>query len=253
MPKAKAAAIKALHIDDKLAEAHTSLGGVTAGYDWNWFDAEREFKRAIELNPNHATAHQWYAEYLAGTGRYQEAIAEIKRAHDLDPLSLIINSDVGWILYFARQYKQAEEQYRKTLEMEPNFTPARLMLALVYEQEGLYDRAIAEYQELQTRFGETPDGILAAIRALTLSNGRREAQQMLEELTELSKRRYVRSYFIAGLYTGLGNVDQAFAWLQRAYEERDDFLMYLKADPMLDSLRSDPRFERLLQRIGFPP
>jgi tetratricopeptide (TPR) repeat protein len=249
--RAKAAAVKALQIDDTLAEAHTTLAGIRSTYDWDRVGAEREYKRAIELNASYATAHQRYSLYLMAMGRTEESLAEIKRAQELDPVSLSINTSLGWRLYFARQYDQAIEQYRKTLEMDSNFGRAHFNLGQAYEQKGMYEEAIAEFHKA---FNFSRDRAVAALgHAYAMSGKRREARKVLEELEELSKRRYISPYGIALIYTGLGERDQAFAWLQRACEDHSFGLNHLKVEPSLDSLRSDLRFRDLLRCVGLPP
>jgi serine/threonine protein kinase/Tfp pilus assembly protein PilF len=252
MPKAKAAALKALEIDDTLAEAHVSLAHVKYYYDCDWAAAEREYKRAIELNPNYPTAHQWYAVYLMSAGRFDEALAQNRRAQELDPLSLPINMTLGWVLLNARQYDQSVEQLRKTLEMDPNFILTHHRLGLVYEQKGKYDEAIAEFRQVLNLSAGKPLGIAALAHAYALSGKRAEAQRTLAELQEISKRRYVSPASIALIYAALGDKDQAFAWLEKADKERDANLARLTVDPRFDSLRSDPRFVDLERRIGIP-
>ncbi len=249
-PRAKAAAIKALEMDDSLAEAHNSLAAVRMAYDWNWSDAEREFKRAIDLNPNYATAHHWYAEYLKQMGRHDEALGEIKRAQELDPRSLIVNTSVGWQYYFARQYDQAIEQYQMTLEMDPNFGPAHWGLGWAYDQKSMFAEAAAEFQRGINLSGGNPVYVAGLGHALAVGRQGEEAQKVLDELMELSKRLYVPPYFIAAIYTGLGDKARAFEWLEKAYEEHSSWLLYLRVDPRLDSLRSAPPFHDLLRRVG---
>jgi eukaryotic-like serine/threonine-protein kinase len=252
MPKAKAAALKALEIDDTLAEPHVSLAHVKYYYDRDWAVAEREYERAIELNPNYPTAHHWYAVFLMSAGRFDEALAQIRRAQELDPLSLPINMTLGWVLLNARQYDQSVEQLRKTLEMDPNFILAHHRLGLVYEQKGQYDEAIAEFRQVLNLSAGRPVGITALAHVYALSGKRAEAQKTLAELQEISKQRYVAPASIAIIYAALGDKDQAFAWLEKADKARDVMLARLKVDPRFDSLRSDPRFADLLRRIGIP-
>ena len=253
MPKAKAAAMKALEIDDTLAEAHNSLAFVKGAYDWDWTGAERQYKRAIELNKNYPTAHHWYAEYLAQTGRFDEAQAEIEQAHALDPLSLIINEAVGWILYLSRQYDEAIKQYRRTLELDPKFVPVRFCLGLAYVQESMLEEAIREFKRSINILGRNPEVVAALGFTYGLSGQRAEAQKLLDKLKERSKHKYIASCLIAGVYTGLGEKDQALACVRKGYEERDLGLVWLNVVPMADSLRTDPRFQELLRLIGFPP
>ncbi len=250
-PRAKAAAEKALEMDNALAEAHTSLAGASEFYDWDWLAAEREYKRAIELNPSHATAHHWYAEFLSHMGRHEESTAEAKRALEIDPLSLIINALVGWLFYEARQYDRAIEQLQKTLEMEPSFIVAHFFLAFPYVQKAMYNEAIAEVQKAMDLSGRGIPLFLAQLGAIYSYSGKRdEANKVLDELHELSKQRNVSPFYVALIHVGLGQKNQAFEWLEKAYEDRDHWLESLKVDPMLDSVRSDPRFTELLKKMG---
>jgi len=248
-PRAKAAAIKALEIDETLAEAHASLAAVRQ-YEWDWAGAEREYQRAIGLNPNYAVAHQWYGVYLAYMGRMDEGIAEMTRAQELDPLSLAINAQLGFLFYLARRYDQAIEQCQRTLEMEPGYEEARIYLAWIYVQKGMYEEAIAQYQKLK---GDIPDVLAMLGAAYAVSGQRGKARDVLAELKEISQRRYVPPVFVAAIYTGLGDKDQAFAWLEKAYEDRDESFVGLKVLPLFDPLRSDQRFADLLRRMGLVP
>jgi len=252
MPKAKAAALKALEIDDALAEPHVSLAHVKYYYQRDWVGAEREYKRAIELNPNYPTAHQWYAVYLMSAGRFDEALAENRRAQELEPLSLPINMTLGWVLLNARQYDQSIEQLRKTLEMDPNFILTHHRLGLVYEQTGKYDEAIAEFRQVRNLSAGKPLGVALLAHAYALSGNRAEAQKTLAELQKISGQHYVSPASIAIIYAALGDKDQAFAWLEKADKERDGLLARLRVDPRFDSLRSDPRFADLARRIDIP-
>ena len=249
-PRAKAAAEKALEMDETLAEAKASLGWISVNYDWDWLTAESKYKRAIELNPGYATVHQWYAEYLSYMGKHDESIAEAKRAQELDPLSIIINNDLGQVFYYARQYDQAIEQLQKTLELDPDFIVAHFFLAFLYAQKAMYDKAIAEVQKAMDLSGGGDSLIVAQLGTIYSCSGRRdEAKKVLDELHGLSNKRYVSPFYIALIYMGLGQNDQAFEWLEKAYEERDHWLETLKVHPMLDSLRSDPRFTKLLKKM----
>ena len=252
LPKAKAAALKALEIDNTLAEPHVSLAHVKYYYDSDWVTAEREYKRAIELNSNYPTAYQWYAVYLMSAGRFDEALAQTTRAQDLDPLSLPINVNLGWVLLNARQYDRGVEQLRKTLEMDPNFTLTHHRLGLAYEQQRKYDEAIAEFRQVVNLSPGKPLGIASLAHAYALSGKRAEAQKTLAELQEISKQRYVSPASIALIYASLGETDQAFAWLEKANKARDGLLARLKVDPRFDSMRSDPRFTDLVHRVGLP-
>lgn len=253
MPRARAAAMRALEIDPDLGEAHASLAVAKFYYDRDWAGTESEFRRAIQLNPSYAIARHYYALYLAAMGRHDEAIAEIKRAQALDPLSLSISATVGRILYFARQYDQAIEQLHKTLEMDPNFFLAHSYLGWVYRQQEMYEEAIAELEKALEVSGGHP-GVLSPLgHTYALAGKRAEAQKILEHLTELSKRIYVPSSLIAGVYIGLGEREVMFKWGERACDERSGLVVYNNVEPMLDSLRPDPRFQDHLRRIGFQP
>ena len=248
-PKMKAAAIKALEIDDTLAEAYAALATLKAFYEWDWAGAERAFKRALELNPNYASAHLWYGLYLDALGRHEESIAEKKRAQELEPLSLIINAGIGFSFYLAREYDQAIAAQRKTLELDPNFFLEHSNLGLAYEAQGMYEKAIAEHQKAVAFSGGAILTLASLGHAYAVSGKRAEAQKILDELHELSKQRYVSPFRIAIIYKGLGKKDQAFAWLEKAYEERDPALNHVKVEPRCDSLRSDPRFTALLKKM----
>lgn len=241
--RARAAAIKALEIDETLAEAHTSLASIKFHYDMDHTGAEREYLRAIELNPNYATAHHWYSDFLTMMNRPAEAMAEIKRAQELDPLSPIINTTLGENLYYARRYDEAAVQLRKTLEIDPDFYLARYLLGLSYEQKGMYAEAIAEFQKGRSLAGNNAAFMLGALGHTYAVSGRRhEALQALHELLKLND---AAPYAIATVYIGLGEKQQAFAWLQKVpgWEVR----WMLRTDPRLDSLRSDPSFQSLQQ------
>ena len=251
-PKAKAAAMRALALDQQLAEAHTSLGNILTSYEWDFAGAENEFKRAISLNANYATAHQWYAEHLQAMGRYDEAIAEIKRAQELDPLSLIISAVSGRIYYCSRRYDQAIDQLNKTLQMEKQFGPASAFLAQTYAMKGMHEQAIATGQVPVKSAPGVSVYLTILGTAYATAGKRRESESVLDELRDLSKRQYVQPSYIAMLYSGLGDRDQAFDWLEKAYNIRDDRLLFVMTDPLMDDLRSDPRFQNLAHRMGLP-
>jgi serine/threonine protein kinase/TolB-like protein/Tfp pilus assembly protein PilF len=252
-PKAKAVAEKALQFDDTIAEAYACLAEVAASYDYDWVSADRQFKRAIELDPNSATAHQWYAVMLARTAKHERALAEIRRAEELDPLSLIINMNVAWMLYFARQYDRGVEQLRKTLELDPNFFAAHDMLGMIYTRKGMVQQGVDEIKKAISLSGGDPNIKGELGNAYAVAGRRKQALEILDELSALSKRSYFSSCFIASIYAGLGDRDHAFARLEKAYTERDTWLSFLKVDPAFDPLRSDPRFQGLLRRMKFPP
>jgi eukaryotic-like serine/threonine-protein kinase len=251
IPRAREAAQKALEIDDSLAEAHASLGFIKTLYDWDWPGAEKELRRAIELNPNYAIAHRWYGLHLEFTGRLEEAIAEDKRALELDPLSLVINAYMGMTFYDARQYDQAIEQERKTLELDPNFMVAHNFLGSAYVQKSKKKEGIAEFERA---LGISPGDALSLGElgnAYALSGKRAEAQKVLDQLNELSRQKYVPAMARVMVEVGLGEKDKAFEWLEKAYEER--FVIEIKVDPQFDPLRSDPRFADLLGRMNLQP
>jgi tetratricopeptide (TPR) repeat protein len=253
LPKARAAAIRALEIDGELAEAHATLADLKYLFEWDWPGAERGFRRAIALNPNYPTAHQWYANYLAVLQRPKEACAEMFRAQELDPLNSVIGMDVGLTCYYtAGDYNKAIEQYRKVLELDPSFGLTYLYLALAQVARGDFEEATSVLETVKRLGPEEPDPIALLGYTFALTGRRREAEEALEELKALSKRRYVSAFPIAWVYVGLGDKDRAFAWLEKAYLERAGRLTYLKVLRAFDPLRSDPRFQRLLDRMRFP-
>lgn len=249
MPQAKAAALKALELDDTLAEAHASLGSIRMRYDLDWSSAENEYKRAIELNPTDARMHQWYASLLSARGRHDEAIAEIERAKELDPVSVVISSVSGMFLFHARRYDEAIDAFSKTLEMDPSYGHARGYLGATYEQKGMFQEAIEAFKknvEANREMNLQPLG-----HAYALAGKRAEALAILDELKEMSKQRYVPAYFMAVVYTGLNDKTRAIEWLEKGYQERSGGLIFINVDPRFDVLRSDPRFQDLLRRMGF--
>jgi serine/threonine-protein kinase len=249
-PKARAAARKAIELDDDLAEAHTSLANYLISYDWNVSESTKEFQRAIQLNPNYATAHHWYCiGPLMATGRFDEALAEMKRAQELDPLSLIINGELGSNYYFARQYDKAIEQFRKTIEMDQSFYYTHFNLGQAYEMKGMYPEALAEY-EAAMRLGDDPALLGFIGHAHAMSGKREEAIKDLDRLKDASRQRYIPPYSFARVYVALGDKDEAFRWLEKAYQDRDPWILLIKIDPMFDGLHSDPRFDDLVQRMG---
>ncbi len=248
---AKFAATQALKIDDSLPEAHISLALVREAYDWDWPGAETEFKRALQLDPNSATAYQWYGNFLIRLGRLAEAKTELKKALELDPLSLPINASVGQQLYFARQYEPAIQQLKKTLDLDPNFVVAQRGLEAAYAQSGMYREAIAERQRLLTLSGN-PDLAVAIGEDYRKYGYAGVLQGSLEGLKQVSKERYVPPYNVAQIYARLEDKQQSLAWLEQAFHERDTQLTYMKVDPAFDQVRSDPRFQQLLQRMAMP-
>jgi TolB-like protein/DNA-binding winged helix-turn-helix (wHTH) protein/Flp pilus assembly protein TadD len=249
-PKAKAAAIKALELDNTLGEAHNSLAFILDGFDWDLDSGGKEFQRAIELNPGYATAHHWYAWHLSLLGRYDEAIAEMRKAENLDPLSLIINADLAELLVLAHAYDESIRQSRKTIEMDPNFALAHNQLAQAYLQKHMYDEAIAELQKAVQLSGRSPTCIANLARAYVASGKKSEAAQLLSELRRRSSPGYSNASEIATIYASFGDMDQAMNWLEEGYEERFNPGVLLR--PGFDPLRSDSRFQNLLRRIGLP-
>jgi len=231
-----------LTLDASLAEAHASLAYVDCYHDWNWAGAEQEFKRAISANPNYATAHQWYAEYLFYMARFDESIAEINRAHELDPMSLSISTEMGSPYYYMRQYETALEKYTEAHEMDPGFPLAVYCMALCYGQKSQFNEAIALLG--RGKGGHSPT---AAVGYFYGMSG--QAREGREVLSDLIKTDFPPTH-IARVFAGLGEKEQALAWLERAIDQRDERAVMLKVDPHFDSLRSDPRFRNLLGRLG---
>jgi adenylate cyclase len=249
-PQARQASVKALELDNTLAEGHVSLAFARMYFDWDFSSAESEYKQAIELNPNYATAHHFRALNLMAMEQADLAIAEMNKAQSLEPLSLIINTNLGWMLYFARQYEQAIEQYQKTLEMDKNFYPARFRLGQAYLQTGSIEEAVKEFEEAVTLSDRKARPLALLGYAYGLSGDRTAAERMLKELNELAKKRYVSSLEIARLHLALGETDQVFDCFNKAVEEREGWLIWVKLEPSFDSLRSDPRYAELLRRMG---
>ena len=241
-PKAKEAVLKALDLDNTLAEAHTSLATILEDFDWEWDGAEKGYKRAIELNPGYATAHHWYAFHLAFMARHEEAIAEVRLAKELDPLSLRINANVGYLLYFARRYDEAIDALKKAMEMDPDQLSGRTYLVYVYLEKSMYDEALELFPEQNNQY----------LLGLTYAKMGKidEARQVLDYWIERSMQEYVSSYNLARFYFYLEENDLGFNFLDKAYEERDSGMCYLKVDPTLDSVRSDPRFKVLLKKMN---
>jgi TolB-like protein/cytochrome c-type biogenesis protein CcmH/NrfG/predicted Ser/Thr protein kinase len=253
IPKGKAAAQKALEIDESLAEAHTSLAFARTEYDWDWAGAEREFKRAIELNPNYATAHHWYGDYLSDMRRHAEAIAELQRAQQLDPLSPQISGCLGGRYYAARQYQEAIRRLQNAVSLFPDSISAHAWLGAAYRANGMYPEAIDTYQKMRSLSGASTAEVAALGQAYAKGGIRGYDLWELQRLREESRHRYVKPAAFAFAYAALGEKDQAFSYLEKAYENRDSELTRLQTNPRLDPLRSDPRFQDLLRRMNFPP
>lgn len=251
MPKARAFAEQAIRLDETLPDGHVMLGDVKMQYYWDAAGAERELKRALELNPNHIGARSFYCWLLSGMGRHQEAIAEAKRVEEIDPLRFNVAN-----YYFAGEYDQAISQAKKALEIDPNRGQVHQWLGMAYEGKGMYEEALASFQKAR-EIDDTPDFRAFQARVLALSGKRSKALKILAELKELSKQRYISPYFIAIIYTGLNDKDEAIAWLEKAYQDRSYWLtgmaLSMEINPRLASLRDDPRFQDLLQRIGRKP
>jgi TolB-like protein/Tfp pilus assembly protein PilF len=248
-PRAAAAAIKALQIDSELAEAHATLGYVHH-YDWQWSEAEKEFRRAIELNPSYALAHMWYANLLASRRRNEEAMREVLLARDLDPLSLIVNTNVGWVLTMAGRYDEAIVELRRTLGLDPKYVQAHRRLAIAYGGSGRLDEAIAEMLTV-VRLTESNPSSLGGLGQIYARVGRTvEARRILNDLLVLARTRYVSPGVMASLFIELGEFDNAFHWLEEAYRERSNYMAYLLVDDVHDSITSDPRYKDLLRRVG---
>ena len=254
-PKARAAAVRAVEIDEALAEAHNALASVICNYDWKFSEAEQEWKRSLSLNPNYATAHQWYGEYLISMGRYPEALAEIRRAQELDPLSLIINGMVGVALRLNNQTEQALEQLNKTLEIDPNFPRTHLFLAETYQQAGRYEEALGAFAKYYSLINASPErvtGLAETIRKAYRAGGPKAYSRAFAEVIEVNQGAGgVPAFVLAGYWAHAGEIDRAFAVLEKAYTDRDDSLLALK-NPRLDPLKSDPRYTDLLRRVGLP-
>jgi len=249
-PKAKAAVHKALEIDDTLDEAHASIAFISTFYDWDWNAAERSIRRALELNPGYATAHHHYAGYLAIIGRFPEAIAEMKRAVEIDPLSIRFHSELGNYFGWSGRLDEAIEQLQKTLEMDQNFGLAHAHIGLCYAHKKKYEEAIGAMQKAIELIGNSPFflGFLANIYAQ--AGNRDKAEKILHELEEMSKMRYVPPMSFAIIFAELGEIDKAFEWMEKAYQEHDTQIAMLKTRAEFEKLRSDPRGKVLLEKIG---
>jgi serine/threonine protein kinase/tetratricopeptide (TPR) repeat protein len=247
---AKSAAAKALEIDDTLAEAHTSLAFALLSYDWDWESAESEFKRAIELNPSYATAHQWYSYLTSAQGRHADAITEIESAQKLDPLSPIIATGAGLVFYNARRYDRAIEELEKALEIDTQYYVTQQGLAFCYAQKGRYEEAITASRKAVALSSRSPLALWTLGYVLAKAGRENEARTILREMEELGQKRYVSSYYIAMIHAALDETDEAFKWLEKAYEDRDWWLLWLRVEPFIDGLRSDPRFHNLLRRVA---
>jgi TolB-like protein/DNA-binding winged helix-turn-helix (wHTH) protein/Tfp pilus assembly protein PilF len=251
-PKAREAARRALDIDPDLAEAETSLATLKFNYDWDWSGAEEGFQRAIQFNPSYATAYQRYSLYLMAMGRFQDGFQQINKARELDPLSISINFSLGWRLYMARQYDRAIEQLRNTLEMDPSYELPHLILGQAYEQKGAFALAIPELRKAVDLSHGTPLMISALAHAYARAGNKEEAEKLLIDMVHQSKKQYVSPYYFAVVHVGLGENEKAMEWLEKAFTDRSNGLVFMKVEPELDNLRSSPRFLALQQRVKLP-
>jgi DNA-binding winged helix-turn-helix (wHTH) protein/TolB-like protein/Flp pilus assembly protein TadD len=251
-PKAAAAARKALELDETISDAHRALGAYKMNYEWNWPEAERELKRAIELDPNNDGAHSEYGSYLITIGRFDEAIALRKRASDLaGPSAFPVIVNLGNAYFSARRYEEAIKHYRRALELNPRFARSHVALGMAYAQMGKHEEALVEIKQAISISDDTRN-IAALGYAYAVAGKRAEARKVIDDLAELSKRKYVSPSFIAGIYANLGERDQAFAWLEKAYQERHPSMTFIGVDAVFDPVRSDPRFADLVRRVGLP-
>jgi TolB-like protein/Tfp pilus assembly protein PilF len=248
-PLGKAAVTKALELDPNLAEAHTSFAYLKYQYEWDWAGAEREFKRAIELNPNYPTAHHWYGLALTNMGRLDEAFAELKRAQELDPLSVVIMASTGWALYHVKRYDEAIAEFQKALDMDENFVRALWGIGEPYELKQDFQKSIASLERAH-QLDNSPSVFALLAASYARANRKAEARAILNELNQQMKLRYVDAYYVAEVYAGLGEKEQALRSLEAAYRERSSLIIWLKFEPKFDDLRSDPRYVDLLRRVG---
>lgn len=251
-PAAQRHATKALELDGSLAEARASLGFVKLYFDWDWAGAEPEFQRAIALDPNYAASHEWYSIFLLAAGRPEDAFREIQLARQPNPLSLSVNSDVGFHYYYTGRFDEAVKQLKFVLELNKDFPPAHLWLGRTYQELGRLDDALAEFHRVEKKLPEWPVSIAARGFVAGVAGRTVEAQNALVELRRLAGKKFVTSYGVALVHAGLGQRDSAFAWLNKAFDERSHWLVWLRLDPRWKGLRSDPRFAELVCRVGFP-
>jgi len=252
-PRVRVAAQKALELDETLSEAHLALGTLKWEYEWDSDGAEREYRRAIELNPNNATAHQWYAEKLAATGRQDEALAEMRRAQELDPVSLAVGVVHGRVFYIGRQYDRAIEQYRKTLEMDPTFPMGHLSLGRALIQKGDLEGGLRECQQAARLAGNHPFELTWLAYANGMAGNKSETLRLLHQVEAVAQQSYVASYDIAAVHVSIGESSEAVALLNKAYEERFYSLLLMRIEPEFEPLRNDPGFERLVKLVSSRP
>ena len=251
MPKAKKAAEEAIRLDPSSAEAHAALGLVRQSYDWDWDGAEQEYERAFAINPSYGSARQWHSLLLMARGRHKEALEEIERARTLDPLSPVIPASRIQAFYFSRQYDRAIEECRKAIEVQPDFLTVHYHLGQSLLAKGEFPEAVAELKKAEALAGgPTPVFTMALGHAYAVSGDRAAAAKSLAELNAMGAKGYVPALFISAIYTGMGDRDRAMQWLEKAYDERTEYLIFLNVEPMADPLRSDPRFKDLLRKVG---
>ena len=250
MPRARAAALRALEIDDGMAEAHASVGYVRLSYEWDWDGAEEQFRRSIACNSAYAAAHHWYGHCLFALGRVDDGAARMRQALDLDPLSIPYNLGVGWSLYYGRQFDDAIAQYRRTLEITPGLPMVLYELGLACQNAGRHEEARSIFEQAHALSGGEAAAVMLLGQLHGMAGRRAEARRQLAVLEEMSRQRYVPALYKAFVCTGAGDTEQAFAWFERAFEERCNYLIYLGVEPTLDRLRSDARFEDLMRRVG---
>jgi len=251
-PKGKGAAMTALRLDPDNAEAHTSVAAVLWLHDWRWTESQKEFARSLELNPTYPTANHWHAESIMTMGDHEGAIAGMKQSHALDPLSLIINAAIGWAYYMARRYDESRDQLVQSIELDPNYPVTYWVLGALYRATGRYDLAITEGEKAAKFSGGAPLMRAALAHSYGKAGRREEALQILDELTELGRKKYVAPHFFAGIHIGLGENGKALEYLEKSYQERSHWLLYLHIDPSMDDLRGERRFQELLRLVGLP-
>jgi TolB-like protein/Tfp pilus assembly protein PilF len=251
-PKAKGAVRSALSLDAHLSDAHTSLGLIRFQYDWDWQGAEEEFRTALDINPSYAPAHHFYADYLKAMGRFDEALLEIEKARELDPLSLAINTGVGHVLYLSRQYDKAIEEYKRAVELDPSFMATHVWFGRPYLEKGLFAEAIGELETAVRLSGESTLALAMLGHGLASAGRADEALKILEKLKERSKNQYVPSYWIAVIYNGFKDREQTMVWMWKAFEERSSWLVWSNVEPRFEWLRDDPDFAALMNAMKFP-
>ena len=248
-PKARAAVERALELDNRLGEAYTSLGFVKRHFDFDWEGADLDFRKAIEFSPNYGTASRWYTLLLCGLGRHEEAKREIARAQELDPLSIIISTNVAWIHYYAGEYDRAIEQFRKTLDMDPDYALAHIRLDKTYVQKRMLGQAIAEFERALALSPDNTEMQAGLAAAYAIAGKVRESEDILKKLLALPEDQYVSPYDIGTAYLALGRKAVALDWLEKAVDERASPAPYIKVDPALNPLRNEPRFKALLAKV----